>query len=239
MPNNTERHRVTQSDTDQTASRALPVADQSADAGNGVDRRDAVRMLGAASLAVMGLGAPDVARAADYAVGAMQQGAPVYKPIFFTKAEWPMVRALGDLVIPKDATSGSASDAGVPEFMDFIMNEYKGNQKWMREGLAWMNAQSAKRFKKSFTAITEAQQKQILDDIAFPKKAKPEFKEGVQFFTRFRDLTSSGFWTSRVGVKDIGYMGNMTMAEWVGCPEPQLKKIGVSYKMSMKAVRRS
>lgn len=149
------------------------------------------------------------------------------------------MRALGDLVIPKDAQSGSASDAGVPEFMDFIMNEYKGNQKWMREGLAWMNTESTKRFKKPFTAVAEAQQKQILDDIAFPKKAKPEFKAEVEFFTRFRDLTASGFYTSRMGVKDIGYMGNITMSEWVGCPEPQLKKIGVSYSMSMHAARKS
>ena len=219
--------------------RALPVVVSTDDSANGVARRDAVRLLGAASLAVFGVAAPDVARAADHAFDALQQGAPVYKPIFFSKTEWPLVRALGDLVIPKDAQSGSASDAGVPEFMDFIMNEYKGNQKWMREGLAWMNTESTKRFKKPFTAVAEAQQKQILDDIAFPKKAKPEFKAGVEFFTRFRDLTASGFYTSRMGVKDIGYMGNITMSEWVGCPEPQLKKIGVSYSMSMHAARKS
>lgn len=218
--------------------RSLPIADAASDTADGVARRDAVRLLGAASLAVFGIAAPDVARAADYAYNAVRQGEPVYKPIFFTKAEWPMVRVLGDLVIPKDATSGSASDAAVPEFMDFIMNEYKGNQKWMRDGLAWMNAESTKRFKKGFTAVSEAQQKQILDDIAFPKKAKPEYKAGVDFFTKFRDLTASGFWTSRMGVKDIGYMGNITMSEWVGCPEPQLKKIGVSYKMSMHAARK-
>jgi hypothetical protein len=78
----------------------------------------------------------------------------------------------------------------------------------------------------------------VLDDIAFPKKAPAALKPGVEFFTRFRDMTASGFWSSRVGYKDIGYMGNTVVPVWEGCPEPQLKKLGVSYKMSMKAVRR-
>ncbi|MBW7934339.1 MAG: gluconate 2-dehydrogenase subunit 3 family protein [Gemmatimonadaceae bacterium] len=203
-----------------------------------MDRRDVIKVLGAASLAAIGLSSPEVARAAEYAREALQQGAPAYKPIFFTKGEWPMVRTLADLVIPRDARSGSASDAGVPEFMDFIMNEFKDNQKWMRPGLQWMNAECTKRFKKNFVACTAAQQKQLLDDIAFPKTAPAALKPGVDFFTRFRDMTASGFWTSRVGFKDLGYMGNTIVPVWEGCPEPQLKKLGVSYKMSMKPVRR-
>jgi hypothetical protein len=214
------------------------VVDDSAGEANGVERRDVVKMLGAATLAAFGLSAPDVARAADYAGATMQQGAPAYKPVFFTRAEWPMVRTLADLVIPKDARSGSASDAGVPEFMDFIMMEFKGNQQWMRDGLQWLNAECGRRFKKGFIACTEAQHKQVLDDIAFPKKASAALKPGVEFFTRFRDMTASGFWSSRVGYKDLGYMGNTVVPVWEGCPEPALNKLGVSYKMSMKAVRR-
>ncbi|MBM3906575.1 MAG: gluconate 2-dehydrogenase subunit 3 family protein [Gemmatimonadetes bacterium] len=222
-----------------TVDRAVPLLGENpASTPQDVARRDVVKMLGAATVAAFGLAAPDVARAAAYAGAALQQGAPAYKPIFFTRTEWPMVRSLADLVIPADARSGSASDAGVPEFMDFIMMEFKGNQKWMRDGLQWLNAEGGRRFKKGFIACTAAQQTQVLDDIAFPKKAPAALKPGVEFFTRFRDMTASGFWSSRVGYKDIGYMGNMIVPVWEGCPEPQLKKLGVSYKMSMKAVRR-
>ncbi|HEY3287941.1 MAG TPA: gluconate 2-dehydrogenase subunit 3 family protein [Gemmatimonadaceae bacterium] len=216
----------------------LPVTAAHDDAPRGVDRRDVVKMLGAASLAAIGLASPDVARAAEYARAALEQGAPAYKPIFFTRTEWPMVRALADLVIPRDARSGSAADAGVPEFMDFIVNDFKSNQNWMREGLVWLNGECTRRFKRGFVACTPEQQKQVLNDIAFPKKAAPALKPGVDFFTRFRDLTASGFWTSRIGFKDIGYMGNTIVPVWEGCPEPQLQKLGVSYKMSMRAVRR-
>ncbi|MBI5601432.1 MAG: gluconate 2-dehydrogenase subunit 3 family protein [Gemmatimonadetes bacterium] len=205
---------------------------------HGMDRRDAVRMLGAATLAAIGLAAPDVARAADYAGAALQQGAPAYKPVFFTKAEWPMVRALSDLVIPRDARSGSATDAGVPEFMDFIMSDFKWNQKWMRDGLVWLNGECTRRFRRGFVACTPDQQKLVLNDIAFPKKAPEALKPGVEFFTRFRDLTATGFWSSRIGYKDIGYMGNTIVPVWEGCPEPQLQKLGVSYKMSMRPARR-
>jgi len=223
----------------QTAERALPIVEDSPAAEpQGMDRRDAVRMLGAATLAAIGLAAPDVARAADYAGAALQQGAPAYKPIFFTKAEWPMVRALSDLVIPRDARSGSATDAGVPEFMDFIMNDFKWNQKWMRDGLVWLNGECTRRFKRGFVACTSDQQKLVLNDIAFPKKAPAALKPGVEFFTKFRDLTATGFWSSRIGYKDIGYMGNTIVPVWEGCPEPQLQKLGVSYKMSMRPARR-
>lgn len=219
-------------------SRTLPVVEAQNAVPEGMDRRDVVMMLGAASLAAIGLASPDVARAADYAGAALQQGAPVYRPIFFTRTEWPMVRTLSDLVIPRDARSGSATDAGVPEFMDFIMSDFKWNQKWMRDGLVWLNGECTKRFRRGFVACTPEQQKLVLNDIAFPRKAPAAFRPGVEFFTKFRDLTASGFWSSRIGYKDIGYMGNTIVPVWEGCPEPQLQKLGVSYKMSMRPVRR-
>lgn len=238
MKRTTECDRVRQSETVTAGSRALPLAAPEDAALQGMDRRDAVRMLGAATLAAIGLASPDVARAADYAGAALQQGAPAYKPIFFTRAEWPMVRTLSDLVIPRDARSGSATDAGVPEFMDFIMSDFKWNQKWMRDGLVWLNSECTKRFRRGFVACTPQQQKLVLNDIAFPKKAPAALKPGVEFFTRFRDLTATGFWSSRIGYRDIGYMGNTIVPVWEGCPEPQLQKLGVSYKMSMRPVRR-
>jgi hypothetical protein len=201
-------------------------------------RRDVVKLIAAASLAAVGLGAPQIARASELADAALRSQDPQYRPVFFSGDEWPMVRSLADLVIPRDARSGSASDAGVPEFMDFIMNDNPKSQKWMRDGLKWMNAETDKRFGRSWVKCSVAQQRLVLNDIAFPKKAPAALKPGVEFFTRFRDLTSSGFWSSRIGVTDLGYMGNRPIAEWTGCPEPVLKKIGVSYKTSMHVPRR-
>ncbi len=223
-----------------TVEKALPVLDGeslAADHAHDMQRRDAVKLFAAASLVAVGIGAPDIARAAEGARAALQ-GAPAYKPVFFTSAEWPMVRSLAEWVIPKDARSGGATEAGVPEFMDFLMNDMPRSQKWMRDGLTWVNAECNRRFKKSWMQCTSAQQKELLDAIAFPKKAAASVKPGVEFFTRFRDLTSSGFWTSRIGIQDIGYQGNTIVPVWNGCPEPQLQKLGVSYKMSMHARRR-
>ena len=226
--------------------RSLHVLDETVDGGpqgaeeRGVDRRDVVKIIAAASLAAVGLGAPEIARASELAqaAGAGQGITPPFKPAFFSKGEWPMVRVLADVIIPSDERSGNASEAGVPEFMDFIMNENPKSQPWMRDGLKWMNAEGQRRFKRDWVKCSVAQRRQVLNDIAFPKKALAAMKPGVEFFSRFRDLTSSGFWTSRIGVKDLGYMGNTAVAEWLGCPEPVLKKIGVSYKISMHARRR-
>lgn len=206
----------------------------------GMERRDVVKLLTAASLAAVGLGAPEITRAAELAQAAGgQNAAPPFKPAFFGRTEWEQVRSLADHVIPRDARSGSATDAGVPEFMDFIMVENPGSQKWMRDGLKRLDVECRTRFKRDWIRCSPAQQRLVLNDIAFPKKAPAALKPGVEFFTRFRDLTASGFWTSRIGVKDIGYMGNVTMGEWTGCPEPALAKVGVSYKASMHVPKRS
>ena len=152
-----------------------------------------------------------------------------YEPKFFTAHEWETVRTLVDLVIPKDDRSGSATDAGVPEFMDFILMENPGEQLWMRGGLAWLDTECRERFTKNFLACDAAQRTALLDDISWPAKAKTGVSQGVVFFNRFRDLTASGFYSSEMGVKDLRYQGNVYVTEWTGCPPEQLKKLGVSY----------
>ena len=96
-------------------------------------------------------------------------------------------------------------------------------------GLAWLDTESGSRFGKPFVAASTRQQKKILDDIAWPKQAKAEFEEAAKFFNAFRNLTATGYWSSKVGVEDLQYIGNTVVPEWTGCPEPQLKKLGVSY----------
>lgn len=192
-----------------------------------LSRRDALQIFAGIPLLAAGLSPAQVSRATLSARAAIS--AATFAPAFFTAAELEAVRILCDLVIPKDARSGSATEAGVPEFMDFILNENSGMQIPIRGGLAWINTEARERFGSEFSAITEAQRRQILDDIAWPKKAKPEFSQGVAFFTRFRDMTASGFFSSKVGVEDLQYIGNEFVMEWKGCPPAALAKLGVSY----------
>ncbi len=151
-----------------------------------------------------------------------------FEPRFFTAAELASATLLGDMVIPKDAKSGSASDAKVPEYMDFICAEYASTGEWMRKGLAWLDGESTKRSQKGFVAATDEQRAAILNDIAWPARARTEMQEGVTFFNRFRDLTASGFWSSQIGVKDLGYQGNTFVREWTGCPPEAKAKIGAN-----------
>jgi len=152
-----------------------------------------------------------------------------YTPKFFTPAEYATVGVLADLTLPADARGPSATAAGVPEFIDFVMVEEMDNRDRMRSGLAWLDTESGTRFKKPFIDAGESQQKRILDDIAWPKKAAPQFADAAKFFNEFRNLTATGYWSSKVGVEDLKYIGNTFVPQWTGCPEPQLKKLGVSY----------
>lgn len=148
--------------------------------------------------------------------------------VFFTAAEMATITILADIIIPKDAVSGSASDAKVPDFIEFIVKDMPHHQTPMRGGLRWLDLESLKRFEKPFTAITDQQRIQIVDDIAYPAKAKPEFRQGVAFFNLMRDLTATGFYTSEIGGKDIGYVGNRPN-QWNGVPDDVLKQYGLSY----------
>jgi hypothetical protein len=113
--------------------------------------------------------------------------------------------------------------------MDFILDENKGMQTWMRGGLAWLDTEARERFGREFLELADAQRRAILDDIAWPRRARPEHSQGVAFFNRFRDLTASGFFSSEIGVRDLRYQGNEFVMEWQGCPPEALRKLGVSY----------
>lgn len=147
---------------------------------------------------------------------------------FFTPQEMATITILGDIIIPKDEVSGSASEAGVPDFIEFIVKDMPQHQTPMRGGLRWLDLESTKRFQKAFKDCSKEQQIAIVDDIAYPEKAKPEMKQGVAFFNLMRNLTSTGFYTSEMGVKDIGYMGNRPN-QWNGVPDDVLKQYGLAY----------
>lgn len=147
---------------------------------------------------------------------------------FFTPSEITAITMLADIIIPKDEVSGSASDAKVADFVEFIVKDMPEHQIPMRGGLRWLELQSLNRFEKSFAAITDQQRLQIIDEIAYPEKAKATMKQGVAFFNLMRDLTLTGFYTSEIGVKDIGYEGNKPN-RWNGVPSDVLKQYNMAY----------
>lgn len=225
---------------------------ENGDEARGVDRRSALKAMAAAA-AVPVLGTFEASEehvlrareAAEAAVIAEMQGTE-YVPKFFTRHEYQTVKVLADYIIPRDARSGSASDAGAPQYIDFVLSDQTpppgppnptrrfyvaptAAQINMRGGLAWLDNECAKRFGagKSFLTSSDAQRRQILDDIAWPAKAKPELSHGVAFFTRMRDMTAAGFFSSKMGVQDLRYMGNVPQAKWDGCPPEVLAKLKV------------
>ena len=147
---------------------------------------------------------------------------------FFTAQEMAAITILADIIMPKDEVSGSASDAKVPDFIKFIVKDMPEHQIPMRGGLRWLELQSLNSFDKSFAANTQQQRLKIVDEIAYPDKAKATMKQGVAFFNLMRNLTLTGLYTSEIGVKDIGYEGNRPN-QWKGVPADVLKQYNMAY----------
>jgi hypothetical protein len=164
--------------------------------------------------------------AAQSARAAAQQTAKPYAPEFFTAHEWATVGLLVNLIIPRDDRSGSATDAAVPEFMDFMLIDQPNRQNTMRGGLAWLDGECQRRHDKSFVACTDAERRGVLDDIAWPRRPRrPGLSHGVSFFNSFRDLTASGFFSSKIGMADLQYEGNTVVPNWTGCPPEVVKRV--------------
>ncbi len=149
---------------------------------------------------------------------------------FFTSDELATITVLADIILPKDEVSGSASEAGVPAFIEFIVKDMPYHQTPMRGGLRWLDIQCMKRYEKAFKDCSQQQQIEMVDLIAYPEKTKdkPELTQGIAFFNKMRDLTLTGFYTTQMGFKDLGYVGN-TPNQWNGVPDDVLKQYGVAY----------
>ncbi|TAH00455.1 MAG: gluconate 2-dehydrogenase subunit 3 family protein [Sphingobacteriales bacterium] len=147
---------------------------------------------------------------------------------FLTEHELATITVLADIIIPKDEVSGSASEAGVPAFIAFIVKDMPHYQTPLRGGLRWLDVQMMNQYNNAFKDCTPAQQIAMVDQIAYPEKAKPAMSQGVQFFNTMRNLTATGFYTTQMGVKDLGYMGNQPN-QWNGVPDDVLKQYGLAY----------
>ena len=197
-----------------------------------ITRRNALKIIGGTPVAA-GLGLGDTEAQTPppaHPVAAAHQAAAAakgpYKPKFFTAHEYATVTLLADTIVPKDDRSGSATDAGVPQFIDFTMTDRLDMQTPVRGGLRWLDHEANLRFGKPFVKCAEADRNAILDDIAYPLRAASAFTQGAAFFTSMRDLVATGFYTSRMGIQDVGYMGNQPN-NWDGCPAECLEHLGL------------
>ena len=186
-----------------------------------VTRRNLIQILGIAPAAAQTQAAQTQPGHAHSAPPAPAKKA--YQRKVFNDHQWQTVGVLCDLVLPADEHSGSATAAGVPEFIDDWL-DFRAREDGHQDlaagvlgGLAWLDLESIRLFQKDFAAAAPGQQKQILDRIAWPERATAADRRWTAFFTHFRDLTVSGFFSSKMGVADLPYLGNKAVAEWKGC----------------------
>lgn len=149
------------------------------------------------------------------------------QPAFFNAHEKSTMVVLADLIIPKDKVSGGASEAKVVDFIEFIVKDIPTHQLPMRGGLKWLDLHCLNTYEKTFVDCTIAQQIEVLEQIAYPGKTKPELQQGEVFFSRMRDLVGTGFYTSEIGINDLGYVGNVPNI-WEGVPKDVLKQYNLS-----------
>lgn len=200
-----------------------------------VSRRTALKVIGAASVAAVvppSLDAAPVAPGDAASAGEAPKPKP-WKPAFLTAAEVRTLRVLVDDIIPRDERSGSATEAGVIEFIDYNLavpeTDDRTRVQW-RGGIRWLDAEATKRFANKYHLLATAQRHAILDDLAWPDRVKPEFRTGSAFFVRVRDMTAGGFFSSKMGHEDLRYMGGAS-GVWNGAPQEILDRLGVSYAL--------
>src|SRR5712664_1807850 len=167
------------------------------------------------------------AQAAEYAhhmVAAEKATAPAgaYTPKFFSPKSYKTLQTLCQAIIPADSECGGAMEAGAPEFIDLLTSENPEYQLKLGGGFFWLDAACTDRYGNVFMECTPEQKKEIMDLIAFRKNAKQDasLSQGVAFFAFLRNLTTDGFYTSKIGIADLQYMGNTALHEFPGCPPP-------------------
>ncbi len=194
------------------------------------ERRDLLKIAAGMPVAAALASAPYAAGAATFQ--AFSPGAPGDAtrpyPRILNAQEWQTLKILADWIVPADSVTGNASEAGVPEFIDdwlglkggFLLDQIRG-------GLAWLDQKCRRVYGEAFAHCSRARQRQMLDRIAYPAKAAPADAAGVAFFNRLRDLVVSGFYTSRMGMRDLPYLGNEPQAGWTGCPPAVIARLGL------------
>jgi gluconate 2-dehydrogenase gamma chain len=192
--------------------------------GQGITRRDALRNLavGVAGGSVLQVIPAQAAELAHQLIQQEKTGSPagMYKPKFFPAHQYQTLLFLCDVIIPKDEVSGGAVEAGAPEFIDLLTSENESYQLILGGGLMWLDNFCSDRYNHTFLECTPQQQKEVLDLIAYRKNANadPLLSQGIAFFAKLRGMTCDGFYTSKIGIEDLKYIGNTALASFPGCP---------------------
>ena len=187
-------------------------------AGQGVRQREVLQILGTAAAAAQFAGFSKWAFACGHVGNAALQIKPtIYRPQFFTPAEYSMVERLAEIIIPNDGTPG-AKDAGVSEFIDFMVANDPDVQYAFRTGLAWLNVDAQQQNGKRFIELTPEQQASLLEPLGFKKKARAGDETGQHFFRMMREYTVTGFYTSEIGYKELDNPALKFYAESPECP---------------------
>jgi hypothetical protein len=150
---------------------------------------------------------------------------------FFNSHEKETIEVLCELILPPNEAFGGPLQAGVPEFIEFMAKDYPDFQTILRGGLMSLDHRSNANYKAEFKSATEAQQKELLDSIAYYDSKIPMDEQplDIQFFNLVRNLTVCGYYTSKVGIADLGYKGNSPNV-WDGVPQSVLDKHGLAYE---------
>ncbi len=207
-------------------------------------RRDALKMLGAAasSMALPMHQTPAQAAQTRTPTHTGPSGAPSDPDLLRPKLWWTKVLTQGELatlgvlcdtIIPADDKSPSASRVGAPDYINEWVSapydDYRAALIQVRGGLAWLDLEAASRFHRPFTQLTERERHEICDDICYLPNAKPEHRAGAKFFDSIRDLTATAFYTTREGMKDLGYVGNVPLQKFDPPPADLLRRLGIEY----------
>ena len=190
----------------------------------GISRRDVLKTLafGAAGGSVLRVIPLEAAEIAHQAVHKEKAAAPAgkYVPKYFAAKQYESLTSLCDTIIPRDEKSGGAVEAGAPEFIDLLTSENPEFQLALGGGLMWLDNYCVDHYGKTYQESTPEQRKEVIDLMAYRRNAKanPELHQGVAFFAFLRNLTCDGFYTSKIGIEDLQYVGNVTRSEWPGCP---------------------
>ena len=190
---------------------------------SGVGRRQMLKTLaGVSASPLVGHIPLHAAEITHKAVGEIKSQAPggVYAPKFFNRDDYNTLRALCQEIVPSDDQWGGALEAGAPEFIDLLTSENEEYQRRLGGGLSWLDATCEIRYGKAYSECAKTEQKKILDLIAYRAQGEKErsLLPGINFFAFLRELTVDGYFTSEIGIKYLGYMGNTFVAEFPGCP---------------------
>lgn len=210
-----------------------------------MDRRETLKslLLGAAAGAALGAGACTPESKTSEKPATTEEGLygrlpeeierdqRIREEEFLNEHELATIAVLCDIILPATDSAGSATDAEVPDFIEFIVKDIPSHKIPMRGGLMWLDAESNQRFNKRFVDATNAQQIEIVDDIAYPDPdgKKPDMAYGIKFFNLMRNLTLTGYYTTRMGIDDLGFKGNIPNV-WDGVPAEVLAEHDVDYE---------